>query len=483
MTEYLNISMVAPRVVSAASGGDVRNLDVRVRLEAIASGRVLDQDGEPLAGMRVIALGREYSRSDGDPTAEFGLDRIHYVPHAAATTDDRGHYELNLRAGRPTWILAYHQRSYDSPIAAAPADPRARAATPAPTYSPSGATLDSVPPLVLRSFEERQGVDISMRRMPSYCLDAVLTKNGLPASLAFRVEEEDLHRVISRNSPRPSWRTSGRSGPDGRIRVCNLHEGRFLLTAFETVGVVNTTHFRSVALDVHDADLNVGTVEVQSSVTIAGNVRWDTALPPERTPAPVRIGIPLSFGNGATVPAIPGEFSLTALPGEPHGITVSGLQHPFYVKAITFNGTSVTRSAIVPGGSANQRLTVTIGSDAGRLDVRVRDRAGRPAAHVPVLVLADKGTTDMDLARSIAAAALSDESGNYTADGLPPGRYYVLTTPDLPSYVINLPMGTLRVERSPEAVAMLLRARATARRLDVGPRATISASLEAMWLE
>ena len=121
---------LAVRAVTVEAGKELTGVDLRIRLDGEISGRVVDQNKEPVGGMPVRAIGREYYAGG-----------LHYFTDTgSATTNDRGEYVLrNVRTGRALLLLVEKHKLYEGPISEAPADPKMRKpayrATPMPIRS------------------------------------------------------------------------------------------------------------------------------------------------------------------------------------------------------------------------------------------------------------------------------------------------------------------------------------------------------------
>jgi hypothetical protein len=80
---------IASRIVTLA-GQDIDALDVRLMAEGSISGNVVDELKEPVSGVTVWLVSREYY-----------LGSVHYVFRAKTATDDKGMYTLrHVPAGR-----------------------------------------------------------------------------------------------------------------------------------------------------------------------------------------------------------------------------------------------------------------------------------------------------------------------------------------------------------------------------------------------
>jgi hypothetical protein len=76
----------------------------------------------------------------------------------------------------------------------------------------------------------------------------------------------------------------------------------------------------------------------------------------------------------------------------------------------------------------------------------------------------------------VTVEGLTKGDGVMEVPSLRPGRYVELATGDPPHYFAVGAYGTLHIERSPEALARLLRARSRGQSVDVGLRSTICMS-------
>jgi hypothetical protein len=110
---------------------------------------------------------------------------------------------------------------------------------------------------------------------------------------------------------------------------------------------------------------------------------------------------------------------------------------------------------------------VILAPDGGRITATVTDKDGNPIPDAAVVAFPETARTEVLLA-DLFIAGRTDQNGSWTSASVAPGKYEVLAL-DLPSGV--------NVDRSPESLAKLLRARGKAQEIDLAGRATVKVTL------
>jgi hypothetical protein len=148
---YLNMTLTPPRKVVVAAGRETSNVDFRTRLDAQISGHVIDENGEPLQGIRVSFIERIYP----DGRNVFGAAELRPWILRTVVTDDRGAYKLsdNIFAGHRYYVVAQQPKRYPNALSDVPADPESRRRVLVPTYYPNAPTLETASTAVMSIFE------------------------------------------------------------------------------------------------------------------------------------------------------------------------------------------------------------------------------------------------------------------------------------------------------------------------------------------
>jgi hypothetical protein len=442
----------ASKVVTLASGQEINSIDFRLQAIGTISGRVLDDNKEPVPGIGVWLVQRQYL-----------LGELRSRLAGLAITNDRGEYRLtNITPGRAYLVLA-EKRATLSPVSGVPADPKLRKPAVAPTYYPDSASIEGAQALVLLSGESREGVDIRMARSSSYCVEGVLDAGG---NVTFFISGQYPSSGAGGNVA--AWPANGKAGPDGKIRICDLSPGQYQLTAMQGFPQ-SVTLFGATSVTITDEDVRNVRLVAQSGLQVSGRVAWG-GTPPDKA-IESQIGVlfdPLNrptVGDQAIVrSSVPGEFSVPLLQDE-YAVVVLGLPRNLYLKDITYAGRSVLLEPLRPGSAVgNAELRVVLAPDGGSVSVNVRDKDNQPVPYTNVFVMPADARSEAVLA-SILVSGPADQNGRYESPALPPGKYFVLAS------------GTA-LDTSPETIGRLWRSRLKAKEVDIGASAVVQVTLE-----
>ncbi|MBZ5618259.1 MAG: carboxypeptidase regulatory-like domain-containing protein [Acidobacteriia bacterium] len=455
----------AVRQVDLQAGQDLESFDFHLVLPGRIAGKVVDQNKEPVPGLAVFLVAREYVSG-----------ALRAVFTGAASTDDQGEYLLErVQAGRAYLVLAQRRYRRLDAISDAPADPRLRRPAVVPTYYPNSRSMDGAQALVLSSGELREGVDIRLVRAPSFCLEGVVEGGSGPADLHFEIGETQPTSGTSGNGGFYSTQPGGTPGPDGKIRICDLHQGDYELTvhqyAKETFGAA--PFFGSTVVTVADRDVQNVRVIARPRIPLAGEVVWDGPAPdpPLDAKLTLRLQAITRTERGSVDATIPGEFSLPGgLLMDDFGLQVSEVPKGVYIKDITYGGHSILYEPLRLGSAMGDAgLRIVLARDGGTASARVTDKDGNPVPECSIVMIPASAANEATIAAALTTGK-TDLRGTWTSASLAPGKYFVLATSDT-------------IDRSPESIAKLWASRTRAQEVDLNPNATATLTLTPKSLE
>jgi hypothetical protein len=433
------------------AGHDLDNVDFTVIVDGTVTGRVLDENREPMPGMVVRLVSREYYN---------GV--LGYFITGTANTDDRGIYVLQrVQAGRPFLLMAEQQVDRRMPARSeAPLEPRLRRRVPMRTYYPNSPDKEGGSPVTVRPGERREGVDIEVRKSASFCIEGSTSSLGGTAALPFEIEAAQPAFGQSSSGGMYSVMPGSRTGPDGHFRVCGLAPGQYRLTASN--GQQNNVTRGLTPFEIADRDLRNVDVNISPGLTIQGEVVWDGPAP--ETPVTAKVGVNLApllrtmVANerpGARSD-LPGTFSLEGLllTDYAHRETVNS--PGVYIKDVTYGGKSILYEPLRAGAmTADLGVRVVVGRDGGTISARVVDKDGNPQSDLNVICLPAAIASEAMLQMALVTGQ-TDQQGQYQSHPLRPGKYLLYATTD-------------RINATPEFIDNLWRSRNRFQDVDVAP--------------
>ncbi len=450
--------------VRLTEGQDL-TVDFRLTPKASISGRVLDENGEAVPGVRVALVAREYR-----------LGTMRHVYARISETDDRGQYELKgIEPGLSYLVEAKKETLKLSSISDAPIDPALRKKTTQPTWYPDSDSLDAAQVLVLQPGEHREGMDIRLKRSVSYCLDGVLGANHGPAPLNFSIAELEPTYGFSGDQGLFAVSPYGAAGPDGRIRLCNLHTGVYRITAYDGANA-GPTFFGEMEVPVGDKDVHGVKVFGRGHISIAGELVWDGKPPDQLIAAKIHIMIepmtraPFSgelsqLFNLPPLP-VPGQFTLPSMLVDDYSVNVTGVPSGVYVKDIVYGGQSALHKPMQVGKTMGSDLRIVFAHDGGVISVTVADKDNNSVPDCKVLLLPETAATEAEVADWMLQGQ-TDQYGQYKSSSIAPGKYYLLAT-------------NSSVDRTPETLTKLLRSRTRAQEAELQPSGSLQMTLQPM---
>lgn len=457
----------------AASGGvyallnpgqDLAGLEIYIKAGGSISGRVFDEDRQPVAGAVVILL---------EQTFEFG--QTAYRPNLTAQTDRNGEYRLEpVPSARGFLILANKPVKPIDPAAPLPADPERRPRLTMPAFYPGSPYVQWGQTVTLGSAEDRGGVDIQMTSAPSYCIDGAVRASGAAVQEVTITEQLQL---IFRSSLTPV--TAKVSA--GKFRACGFHPGEYRLAAAGTEESRSQRWSAFTEVIVTDRDAQDVQLAPMSAGTISGETVWES--PPRGRAAEARIDIDLSktrndkhadeagqshilvgVGYGGHV-RVPGPFSLESMPADEYLLRVRELPEGCYVRDADFAGASVLHQPLrLTQAMGEGRLHVALACDGGSLTARVTDGGGNPVSDVYLYVMPEETVSPAAL-QDVLRRADVEKGWSEIVRSLPPGRYQVLAC-------------GLETDGTAEPILKLWRQRSKAKTVAIGPGETAQVTLE-----
>jgi carboxypeptidase family protein len=400
---------------------DTETLVLRLAPDAVITGKVLDEFGEPVRHATVQLYFDDHSR---------GVDQIRQS--RGAQTDDLGEYEFTpLRPG--TYFLsvngtpwyAVHPPSEParsgSPVSESGSELGTVQQTESPaavdrsldvaypiTYYPDARDADDAMPIPIRG-GERVETDFHLNPVPSL-------------RLRFRMPDDGKHGYNFPQLEQPTFdgSTTFLQGSGGNVVAPGVME----ITGIPA-GRYNVRLRGGTVSQMNGVDLEKDGEEIDASKSdVVSSVKFAVQIPGEPTPPP-HLTVGLRSGNrmvaGSQAVDSKGEAELQQVTAGKYEVVVWGGSKPYSISHISAEGAELTAHTLnlAAGSAASVSLTLVGGS----VEVQgTAKNAGKAVAGAMVVLVPKNPDTDHDLFRRDQ----SDLDGTFSLHNVVPGPYTLL---------------------------------------------------------
>jgi hypothetical protein len=396
--------------IVTGAGLDTETLVLRLAPDAVITGKILDEVGEPLRHAIVTLY---YVNHSG------GLDQIHQFSNAQ--TDDQGMYEITplipgtyfLSATATPWY-AVHPNSEGANSApevhAAPTaiiDRSLDVAYPV-TYYPDVLDAESAMPIPVRGGDRVQ-VDVHMSPVPAL-------------RLLFHVPGDGQNGFTSPQLQQPAFdgsasvrNTGARMVSPGLVEITGIPAGRYNI---RMDGGGSGLQMNGLDLSKDGEEIDTSSGEALSNVKVSVQIPGETTLPS-------RLFVGLRSGRrviAALRPINPkGEVELDQIAPGRYEVLVAGGVRPYSIAHIASEGGEVSGHTLTVAAGTSPSLSLRL--VAGSVEVQgTAKRAGKAFAGAMVVLVPKDPEVDHDVFRRDQ----SDLDGTFTLHGVIPGSYSIL---------------------------------------------------------
>jgi protocatechuate 3,4-dioxygenase beta subunit len=399
-------------LLSFAAGEQVKDRNLHMLPAAILTGRVVDEDGDPMANVEITVLRRRSTS---------------FEPSGSAQTNDLGEYRIGGLMSGKYYVAASPLPNFQSMVPVLKGtDDKATPSSNASyltTYYPGVLDRAQATPVELNAGEEMP-VDFSLTRRHAASVKGRISGLASGSQAMVMLRGKDANTVFS----------AGQIDQDGRFEIRNVAPGSYILMAM-TVIAENPQIVRQ-PIDVGSADLEDVQLALVPPATIRGRVHFSGKAPKQEFMVFLHEmngnddfsgGVAFS-GDEATLSSTlakvkpDGSFELKNVPAGLYELAVSadsgGLNDTFVESLIVGTKDFVDRGLNVNGGMLSVDLTLSSG--AGVIDGVVVSEKNKPVAD-SVVIAVPESRFRKQLSRYQRAPA--DQLGHFTLRGLRPGTY------------------------------------------------------------
>ncbi len=392
--------------ITINTGERIKGFDFKLIPHAVVAGRVLDQDGSPLANMEVRVL--RSLEMNGKQTM---------LPIGFAQSSDTGEFRITgLAAGR-YWLLSANQNSmqaYNSRLLRYDFDKPQLAY--AKTYFPSSQDEAGARPFDLASSQTLTGLEIRMKLERVFRIRGKLAASILASGL--RIE------AIPHTTDRTSSFVNREAilNDDGTFEISKLFPGSYFVTAMHANGTRNV--IGKTPVDIIQENINNVVIGKIESVTVPGTIRIE-GTPAGNRPSlqSIQLSLASALGNyenfRQTKPDGSGSFKFENVAPERFRLGIQNLPDGVWLKSATTAGRNILNVEIdLPTGP----IEITLATGTGSITGTVSNAKGQPTSSSVILL---SQPPRPDRSRNLP----SDQNGRFNLPNLAPGDYSIYAVP------------------------------------------------------
>lgn len=401
--------------VDVPQNGDPAEVTVQLDAPGVIVGHVVDADGEPIAGVTVVASSARGNRP--------GLGGA----IANAQTNDLGEYRLfHVPPGKYLLLANPPGARILQPDPAA-LETSPRKPIPQTTYYPGTVDRLQATPVTVDAHGEVRGIDIPIQMGTPFRVSG-----RMPQGLG---EQQAMVMLMPRGDGLSMGGTASNTQvlPNGRFVIDGVAPGKYVLTAVGQLGSDGTNGgFMSRSVEVVNSDVEVGTLELQKPVAVKAHVQWPEGRKEKSqlviTVYPAAPGSGGAIGAGVGEPDAQGNLEFPQLtPGE-YEMLISnmGAADDLYAAQVQFGGRDVLKDGLMVEAGDNPVLKIVLKDHGAEAKVSVVDEDKHPFPAAVVYFAQPSRTHGYALT---LGNCTTDAAGTCSVIGMPPGEYKALALP------------------------------------------------------
>jgi hypothetical protein len=401
-----------PALLRVDAGQTLKDIRIQLLKLPAITGRVLDDKGAPMRGVKVAAVKLAY-------TGAFATLRTCIGYSNAAITGDNGEYRLyGLEPG------TYYVNAAPKMTTEPNGDPRC-----ARVYYPNAFDPMAAVPLTLKAGTDVTGIDIRIVEPPLHTVTFKVDMPPSPSPFPFRLQVS-IVRLPGNGIRAPEYMGDVGTFNNNIYTSPGLARGTYEIQFGGAAGslFMSTGSSGRMNVTVEDRDVDAGTLVIHEPVTVAGKFTAEGTVPNNWKLGNLGVGfLPLDprdqyavMGNRVQDD---GSFVSTTPVGDGrYQFYMSGLVEDLYLASAIVNGRNLLDGGLVIDGTAPPPVQMTI-RNGGRVDGVVRNAKDEPVSESLVALIPPQNLRGNTL---LFKSQATDQEGRFSFRGVAPGEYLLL---------------------------------------------------------